>query len=81
MIHSSAFDPQMQIYDVRSFQNIINHPHFRTNERTVIFHFDEFESHRDQHIVEIISSYLYMEKYNVILVDYQNVDVISDSVS
>ena len=71
----------MQIYDVRSFQNIINHPHFKLNAPTVIFHFDEFETNRDQHVVEIISSYLYMQEYNMILVDYQNVNIISDGVS
>ncbi|CAG9801915.1 unnamed protein product [Chironomus riparius] len=77
--YGSAFDPQMQIYDVRSFQNIINHPHFKMNAPTVIFHFDEFETNRDQHIAEIITSYLYMEEYNMILVDYQDVNIISDS--
>ncbi|XP_070502492.1 inactive pancreatic lipase-related protein 1-like [Chironomus tepperi] len=76
--YGSAFDPQMQIYDIRSFQNIVNHPHFNPNAPTVIFHFDQFETNRDQQVVAIISAYLYMMEYNVILVDYQNVDIISD---
>lgn len=71
----------MQIYDIRSFQNIVDHPHFRANAPTVIFHFDEFESNRDQHVAEIITSYLYTNEYNMILVDYQNVGIISDNVS
>lgn len=64
-----------------NFASIIDHSAFRYTGRTVIYHFGAGETARDPRVTEIITSYLYRGDYNVIVIDYSDVSVISDEVS
>ncbi|KAG5682562.1 hypothetical protein PVAND_011907 [Polypedilum vanderplanki] len=79
--YGTAHNPIMEIYTVDNFASIVNHQAFRNTGRSVIFHFGEGETARDQLIAELITSYLYNGNYNVIVIDYHDLTLITDAKS
>jgi hypothetical protein len=71
----------VQFFTVQTLEQIVDHPSFRQFARTAIIHYDAGEHNQTQQILEVITSYLYFGNYNVLLVDYDNPDVINEIVS
>lgn len=77
---SSAFDPRIATYTRENIDEVVHHSSFRSTGRTVFFHFDKEDYSRQQQVTEIITSYLYTNSYNVIMVIYDDPTVINDFV-
>lgn len=77
----TAFDPQIITYDLSTIAELTSHVGFRRSGRTAVFHFDEEDYSRQQQVTEIITSYLYTGSYNIIMVVYEDLSLISDAVN
>jgi hypothetical protein len=68
---------QTATYNVNNLQTILSHPAFVNTQQTVLFHYSVGQSLSSVQIHDLITSYIFSRDYNLVIVGYEDNDVVS----